>query len=62
MKEKDILVLLGIILGVFVIKYLIVATQKLQGTASTNKESWRVVRDNTGRLVEIEISRNVRGN
>jgi len=62
MKEKDILVLFGIVLGVFVIKYLIIATQKLQGTSSTNKESWKVIRDEkTDRLLEIEIHRNVKG-
>lgn len=62
MKEKDILILLGIILGIFAIRYLITATQKLQNTTSTNKESWKVIRDEkTGRLIEIEVYRNVKG-
>jgi len=62
MKEKDILILLGVILGIFVIRYLIAATQRLQGTSSSNKERWKVVRDEkTGSLLEIEVNRNVKG-
>ena len=61
MERKDILTLLAIILGLALIKLLFSASKKLQLGGVSNKEKWRIIRDpKNGRLLEIEVYRNVK--
>ena len=61
MEKKDILTLLAIILGIALIKLVFVASKKLQLGGVSNKERWRIIREpKTGRLLEIEVYRDVK--
>lgn len=59
--RKDLLMLLGIVMAIFVIKYLFLASKKLQLNGVSNKEKWHIIRDpKTGALLEIEVYRDVK--
>jgi len=52
---------LRIILGIALIKLVFVASKKLQLGGVSNKERWRIIREpKTGRLLEIEVYRDVK--
>jgi hypothetical protein len=57
---RDLVVLLGLILGIVLVRYIYLASKKLQIGGVSNKERWRIIRDpKTGQLLELEVSRDV---
>jgi hypothetical protein len=63
MKEeyKDLLVLIGVILGIILIRYFWKKTPILGGGSSSNEERWKIIRNKDGVIQELVVYRNVKG-
>jgi len=59
MERKDVLTLLAVIIGIFIIKFLWVSTKKIQFGVG-NDETWEIARDKNGRLLSIRVKRDLK--